>query len=593
MPSGTYTTGNLNFSFDTSASPLLSTSASSNAFFRPLSLNNFNAINSLLTDKKFGSLMGNSSNIVNFSAASSVISIFESNRPNIGAEVLYSQDLNSVNIYLSPNFHLRNQNFQSTTIFHELLHQSNLIETWENSLLSQIKSTALGQGYFSIVSSLVPNFMIAQGGPEIPANAADSVVKAALEHALIGELTKEFGAINNIAFNLTNYANTFSNVHYFIRDTLVTINQYNNIQGVTPVATQAQILSAFGLSLPAGISFSQYVNSTQVITDWLNAGGLNPIALNTASGLSFSDSSGQPTLVDVNGALNGGCFFAGTMIEMADGSQKPIEDIRPEDMVMSFDKDGRKVAGRVTRTMTNESKIILDFHGTFVTPGHVYYCAGGKFEGGFAPLIDILRDDGVVQHEDNTLIRAATGCKVGSELDAEIWVLGIEADANGVYHEKIRKKLRLGTRFIIPDGSSISIAEDLAKIGMRARADGFVEHIVTGQKALYQWPVGGQMPPNPEDYVLQRSGTTLEDIYRAGEWEVQRPQMPPPMIRDGGEITPVSERTLMAMPRNVPMAMREGTSPDASPKLNRKARKAMEAKRRKAAKQTRGSQTLH
>ena len=281
------------------------------------------------------------------------------------------------------------------------------------------------------------------------------------------------------------------------------------------------------------------------------------------------------------------------MIEMADGSQKPIEDIRPEDMVMSFDEDGRKVAGRVTRTMTNESKIILDFHGTFVTPGHVYYCAGGKFEGGFAPLIDILRDDGVVQHEDNTLIRAATGCKVGSELDAEIWVLGIEADANGVYHEKIRKKLRLGTRFIIPDGSSISIAEDLRKIGMRARADGFVEHTVTGQKALYQWPVGGQMPPNPEDYVLQRSGTTLEDIYRAGEWEGQRPQMPPPMIRDGGEITPVSERTLMAMPRNVPMAMREGTPPDASPKLNRKARKAMEAKRRKAAKQTRGSQTLH
>ena len=287
------------------------------------------------------------------------------------------------------------------------------------------------------------------------------------------------------------------------------------------------------------------------------------------------------------------CFLAGTMIDMADGSQKPIEDIRPEDQVMAFDKDGNKVAGRVTRTMTNESKIILDFHGTFVTPGHVYYCAGGKFEGGFAPIIDILRDDGVVQHEDNTLIRAATGCVVGSELDAELWVLGIEADANGVYHEKIRKKLRLGTRFIVQGGKSVSIAEDLQKIGMRARADGFVEHIITGKRALYQWPVAGQMPPNPEDYVLQRSGTTLEDIYRAGEWEGQRPQMPPPMIRDGGEVTPVSERTLMAMPRNVPMAMREGTPADSAPKLNRKARKAMEAKRRKAAKHTRGNATLH
>ena len=287
------------------------------------------------------------------------------------------------------------------------------------------------------------------------------------------------------------------------------------------------------------------------------------------------------------------CFLAGTMIDMADGSQKPIEDIRPEDQVMAFDETGKKVAGRVTRTMTNESKIILDFHGTFVTPGHVYYCAGGKFEGGFAPIIDILRDDGVVQHEDNTLIRAATGCVVGSELDAEIWVLGIEADANGVYHEKIRKKLRLGTRFVVQGGKSVSIAEDLHSIGMRACADGFVEHVITGKRMLYQWPVAGEMPPNPEDYVLQRSGTTLEDIYRAGEWEGQRPQMPPPMIRDGGEVTPVSERTLMAMPRNVPMAMREGTPADSAPKLNRKARKALEAKRRKAAKHTRGNATLH
>ncbi|QBY00592.1 hypothetical protein E2K80_07430 [Rhodophyticola sp. CCM32] len=42
-------------------------------------------------------------------------------------------------------------------------------------------------------------------------------------------------------------------------------------------------------------------------------------------------------------------------------------------MVLSFDKDEDLVPGKVTRTFQNDAKIILDFHGTFVTPGHVYY----------------------------------------------------------------------------------------------------------------------------------------------------------------------------------------------------------------------------
>jgi hypothetical protein len=282
------------------------------------------------------------------------------------------------------------------------------------------------------------------------------------------------------------------------------------------------------------------------------------------------------------------------MISMADGSEKPIEKIAVGDWVTSIDEDGNKVRGRVSRTMSNESKIILDFHGTLVTPGHVYYCAGGKFEGDYAPLIDILRDDGVVQLEDGTPIRAATGCKVGSDEDAEIWALAVEADAKGVAREKSRKKLRLGTRFVIQDGSSLSVFEDLRKMGMRPCADGFVEHVSTGQRMLYQWPVAGQLPPNPEDYVLARSGTTLEDIYRAGEWEALRPQMPAPMIRDGGEVRPVSARTLEATPRNVPMVARTSsaaTPADSSPLLNRKARKAREAKQRAAAK--RQGATVH
>ena len=84
--------------------------------------------------------------------------------------------------------------------------------------------------------------------------------------------------------------------------------------------------------------------------------------------------------------------------------------------------------------MQNRAKIVLDFHGTFVTPGHVYWRAGGTFAGRFTPLIDIQRDDGVIRHQDGTRIRAATGCEVGSPVDQQFWAFltGEEPDGDRV-----------------------------------------------------------------------------------------------------------------------------------------------------------------
>jgi hypothetical protein len=48
------------------------------------------------------------------------------------------------------------------------------------------------------------------------------------------------------------------------------------------------------------------------------------------------------------------CFLAGTPVTMADGSSKPIEQVRAGDWVMSFDqKTGETKPGRVKRTMQN------------------------------------------------------------------------------------------------------------------------------------------------------------------------------------------------------------------------------------------------
>lgn len=56
-------------------------------------------------------------------------------------------------------------------------------------------------------------------------------------------------------------------------------------------------------------------------------------------------------LVEIGAAmLDVHCFVAGTKISMWDGTEKPIEQVVPDDVVLSYDKDGTLKPGRVTRT---------------------------------------------------------------------------------------------------------------------------------------------------------------------------------------------------------------------------------------------------
>lgn len=87
--------------------------------------------------------------------------------------------------------------------------------------------------------------------------------------------------------------------------------------------------------------------------------------------------------------------------------------------------------------------------------------------------------------------------------------------------------------------------------------------------------------PKPEDYVLQRSGTTMADIYKVSEWEERRPKMPAPLVRDGGPVQAASAIELSLMPRNAHLSeTSEGYARSELPMLNRKACKAMDAKKR-------------
>jgi hypothetical protein len=109
------------------------------------------------------------------------------------------------------------------------------------------------------------------------------------------------------------------------------------------------------------------------------------------------------------------CFLAGTMISMADGTKKPVEDIRPGDFVMSFDGSknkgrGKLKAARVTKTFQNTAPLIINLRGLKVTPGHVFLNGDGDFE----KIATILKKDGVIVDERGRLIRARTGALVGS-----------------------------------------------------------------------------------------------------------------------------------------------------------------------------------
>ncbi|WP_269584586.1 hypothetical protein [Roseibium sp. Sym1] len=298
------------------------------------------------------------------------------------------------------------------------------------------------------------------------------------------------------------------------------------------------------------------------------------------------------------------CFLAGTMVDMwpveaglkpaADGLyneeevrakvwQKPIEEVTANDWVLSFDQDGNLKPGRVKQTFENEAKIILDFHGTFVTPAHVYYCAGGTYEGKFVPLIDILRDDGVVQHADGSLIRASTGCEVGSEDDKPFWAFMLYEDKNGMERVREKRQLRLGTRWMMPNGKHFSMREYMEGCGIElvesGELEGYVRFRKTGLTTVFAWTLSDTLP-NTEDFVLRRSQTTLEDIYRASEWESVHPQMPAPVTMDSGPVQPLSVQQFDDMPRNNPIGFKNN-SPSSELKLNRKARKAEAARQRK------------
>lgn len=197
----------------------------------------------------------------------------------------------------------------------------------------------------------------------------------------------------------------------------------------------------------------------------------------------------------------------------------------------------------------------------------------------------MLRDDGVIQKQDGTLIRAATNVPVDSPRDGFVRAVAGKRKADGTFAETDEGRIRLGTRFLVGTGKerkSFAVA-DLIEHGGGVVGDELIR-VGDGAPMPFLWDFGETLP-KPEDFVLACSGTTLEDIYKAAEWESQGPRLPAPMVLDRGPVQPLKGAALSDMPRNEPLNVAHSPLAPAKPQraLNRKQRKARAAKQRKTA----------
>ena len=210
------------------------------------------------------------------------------------------------------------------------------------------------------------------------------------------------------------------------------------------------------------------------------------------------------------------CFLAGTLISMWDGSQKPIEEIKTGEWVVSYDDAGILQSGLVSDTICSKKKLVLDFHVLMITPGHAVLCGDGLNVGLHLPIIEILKSDGAIVREDGTLIRAATEELVGLKGDAVVNFLFARTTEQLRKGLRFEGKMRVGTRLLKPDGTRISVLECIEAEGMSFDAE-------TGLVCAH-----GEEPhplqyfdelPKPESFVLNRSELTMEKIYAESEWE--------------------------------------------------------------------------
>lgn len=132
--------------------------------------------------------------------------------------------------------------------------------------------------------------------------------------------------------------------------------------------------------------------------------GLPPSGTSWSYSFDISVSGKVPNLAGVGVGGGGGhiaCFAGGTSVTMADGTTKPIEEVRVGDKVKSYDVEADAFTeGVVTKTFQHDAEEYLDIDGLIVTGEHPIWTDGG----GWKHARDITEGDAFLNDKDEIKI---------------------------------------------------------------------------------------------------------------------------------------------------------------------------------------------
>ncbi|WP_063291633.1 DUF4214 domain-containing protein, partial [Pseudovibrio sp. Ad5] len=200
-----------------------------------------------------------------------------------------------------------------------------------------------------------------------------------------------------------------------------------------------------------------------------------------------------------DGGVGETCFVAGTLILMADGSAKPIEQVALEDHVMAFDGLGALEPCEVTDLFVHGKRQVLDVDGVQVTSEHPFLLADGSFR----PVAELRVGDQIVR------------------ADGSLHTIEQIADVEGrhtVYnftvaelHTYVAAGFRVHNKFVDPvildlDGNGIQVTRlDQSTIFMDAGGDG-LEHrtawAASGDGVLFYDPDGRDAITEKRQFVF-------------------------------------------------------------------------------------------
>ncbi len=245
------------------------------------------------------------------------------------------------------------------------------LETGKQSVLSETQMKAVNSGITAdILKSLQSNS--GGGGSYVPISATNGA-------STMAQITGNISNVGNITLSSQSTSSTMS---LKIAPTYVSING-NDVATKKDVpqwfSTNYVSYSAIGVGSKVTIDWSYLTDLSTGVTGWSGVRIANPkvndyvifsktpgvvigriVSVSENPILNGTDIGVEVTFAKIDGFT---CLEQGTMIAMADGTQKPIEEIRNGDLLLSYDFEKKKQTTAVCMLATQTRS---DYHANYI-----------------------------------------------------------------------------------------------------------------------------------------------------------------------------------------------------------------------------------